>query len=309
MRQEKKYLPLEELKYFEKKFPNVFEQYDLMLESNDKNGMSKSSISYSLARYFLMQVYHRSEKSMRKNDIWECMYLILTYCEWKKSKQVYTFSNELFQMISHSEEYSIDGAIFDYLPYDSFYLENEMNNVVRGIFVTHAKEQTSNVLVFVLLFEEHQFCVLTLNLNEVTSAKQFLNKIQYSYLTEEEVRSVLNFAIQACMYLCAKNCDVVENAYQKSIHHPTPSHSNRFSEIRKWDVGFRIAVKHNGTHSSNYHSENAQIRRNRPRQHWRKAHWHTYWVGPARKRKEIKFIAPILVNDIDDEIPVVVHPS
>jgi hypothetical protein len=47
--------------------------------------------------------------------------------------------------------------------------------------------------------------------------------------------------------------------------------------------------------------------RQRPRQHWRRAHWHTYWVGEGRSKKELKFIAPILVNDIDDELPVVKH--
>jgi len=307
MHKEERYLPLEELRRFEKNFPGVFELYDSMMANNCTNTVNQRDIAYSLAKYYLLKVHHRSEKSLVGNEVWECMYLILTYCEWRKSKQVYTFSNKLYDFISESDGFSIDKTIFDYLPYDTFYIDIAKDELVNGIFVKHLKTQVANMLVFIMLFEKEEFCALTVNLNETTNIQDYFKKVRYISIKEEDAKRILCLAVQACMYLCAKNCDVVENEFQKTIYRPTSSYKNRFSEIRKWDVGFRIAREKEYKNAFSHKENNQNSVRNRPRQHWRKAHWHTYWVGKGHQTKELKFIAPILVNDIDDELPMVEH--
>ena len=110
------------------------------------------------------------------------------------------------------------------------------------------------------------------------------------------------------MYLCSDNKDVQENEEQKKIYRPSKSIKNRFSEIRKWDVGYRIVHEHKKMEQNaekEWYEKHPGDRR-RPRMHWRKAHWHTFCCGKGRNERRIKFIAPILVNEIlDDEVPMV----
>ena len=235
---------------------------------------------------------------------------------WSKCKQVYTFSRDFYEMLLDMEDFEIGWSLFDYLPYETFYLELLDHKEIDGVFVKYTKGPSPSIL-YTICGKEGR--MLSINSGIVDPR----DNLSYKSFFETEVhcsnvdmnapyvvlvKKILAFTLQACMYLCAKNADIEENPIQKKIYTPSQTIRNRFSEIQKWDVGVRVVREHKAARALSMESYDAyDLLRHRPRKHWRKAHFHTYWVGKGRTKKELKFIAPILVNDNDDEMPVVIH--
>lgn len=247
--------------------------------------------------------------------------------EWRKNKQVYGFSEDFYNMLCTMEDFQLDSSIFEYLPYSCFYIELEFSNKYDGIFVKYDKEL--RCLFFLLLLKYEGTSIFRIEFTENLSIKQIADKIvneeskKMKKISEKtkmsivnlhskiEIVEILSFAIQATMYLCSKNCNIKENEVQKKIYKaPKSSIKDKYSEVRKWDVGYRLSADEKKSIHS-FKEEDSSIilgsKRNRPRQHWRRAHWHTYWTGKGRTVKELRFIPPTLVNDINDTIPVVNH--
>ena len=239
---------------------------------------------------------------------------------WKESKQVFAFPKELCNLLMEMDmdDFEIGWELFDHLPYQSFYLELLDNELVDGIMVRY--ENTPKRVILYTICGKPQKVGFEINAGiidprENNSFKEFFETEVYCSKADFNnphvmlVRQMLAFLLQACMYLCAKNADIEENPVQKQIYRPATTVRNKFSEVRKWDVGMRVVKEYKDT-KKNSQSEadtTSGTARRRPRQHWRKAHWHTYWVGQGRAKKELKFIAPVLVNDVDDDTPVVIH--
>ncbi len=245
------------------------------------------------------------------------MCLILS--KWQYSKQVYTFSKDFYEILAEMDEFQIEMSIFKYLPFEAFYIEVEESSEIEGILVRFVPESM-----------EIAYCVLYKELDEKGSN---LSKIGFFYDLQETFQSfykrheamtkrnskereqleafrkILVFTMQASMYLCASNADIAENEYQKQVYRPGQRVKNKYSEIRKWDVGMRVVKERKKQEAECLQQDDVSgnpIReRQRPRMHWRKAHWHTYLTGPGKTKRELRFIAPILVNDIADELPVV----
>ena len=235
---------------------------------------------------------------------------------WSRCKQVYTFSRDFYEMLLDMDDFEIGWSLFDYLPYEAFYLELLDHKEIDGVLVKYTKGPKRSILYTICGKEGGMVSINSgiVDPRENLSYKSFFETEVYCSNADITapyvvlVKQVLAFTLQACMYLCAKNADIEENPLQKKIHTPSKTIRNRFSEIRKWDVGVRVVKEHKAAQSTATDTVSApDMLRKRPRQHWRKAHWHTYWVGKGREQRELKFIAPVLVNDNGDETPVVVH--
>lgn len=249
---------------------------------------------------------------------------------WRRNKQVYTFSEEFYNMLCTMEDIQPEVEMFECLPYNSFYIELAVKNKYDGIFVKFDK--ISNKLFFILVFKKEGSSIFVIKFEEKLTVKQLcesITRVEYKELDRISKRSkntisnahslnelleILTFAIQATMYLCATNSHIEENEAQKKIYKVSPnSIKDRYAEVRKWDVGYRLSaeervcVRDFKIEDSNTETELLCKRRNRPRQHWRRAHWHTYLVGKGRTEKVLRFIPPTLVNNIEDELPVVNH--
>ncbi len=236
---------------------------------------------------------------------------------WQKCKQVYTFSREFYEMLLDMEDFEIGWSLYDYLPYETFYLELDGHEAIEGILVKYTKSPTRSILYTICgkQGKAHRINSGIVDPRQTGSYKTFFETEVYASNANMNapevvlVKQVLAFVLQACMYLCAKNADIEENPLQKKIYRPSTNVKNKFSEIRKWDVGVHVIREHNATkNASTPKPTDGESTRRRPRQHWRKAHWHTYWVGPKGSQRMMKqFIAPILVNDNNDDTPVVIH--
>ncbi len=232
--------------------------------------------------------------------------------QWQYSKQVFKFPKIFYQMISDMEDFELEWSIFEQLPYRTFYLEVEDDENIEGIFVLYEAETPS--IGYLLIFKHGLNGGIIdprrdKSFNNFFQAEVELSKADPNSPNVILVRKALIFTIQACMYLCATNADISENEKQKQIYRPYKQPKNRYSEIRMWDVGTRVIKEHREAVRSaeEYLRRETAAGRKRPRQHWRKAHWHTYWTGKGRKKRVVKFIAPVLVNNIGDELPVVIH--
>ena len=252
--------------------------------------------------------------------LYDNVFTTLILSQWRKNKQVYCIPKEFCEILVEAEDFQIELSIFQYLPYDAFYLELEDHKYADGVLVRYNRKTME--FAFCILFKSnYEFTESGVNGGFFTqedngSFKEFLGRQKEQLLGRPDdegilaIQEVLKLTLQASMYLCAKNADVKENLIQKDIYKPSAAIKNRYAEVRKWDVGERVV--HDQKRAMQAAKEQQICKsgdkdRKRPRQHWRKAHWHTYWVGKGRKERELKFIAPMLINDINDEMPVVKH--
>lgn len=253
------------------------------------------------------------------SQVYDDVFATIILAEWRKNKQVYCIPRELYDMLVEMDDFDIEMSIFKYLPYEAFYLELQDVQHIDGILVRYNPKTCE--LAFCIIFKPNcDFTESGVNGGFFTSEdngsfKEFIQRQskQLPGSPDDEgllaIQEALKLVLQASMYLCAKNADIEENPLQKGIYRPSAVIKNRYAEVRKWDVGLRVVKEHKrmskaAQEETHKHSTEG---RKRPRQHWRKAHWHTYLVGPGRKERELKFIAPMLINDIGDEMPVVKH--
>lgn len=322
-KQQQKYTPLRLVEWYSGAIRHLEEiQFATDVVSGEEK--VKAAVDYSVDQIYAMNGLRKGQK-LTEQENRSVLYQSYDYAiatvvtaAWRYSKQVYTFSKDFYDMLLDMDDFEIGWALFDYLPYDSFYLELKDHTRIDGILVKYNKEPARSILYSIC---DKGNDIVNVNSGiidprENSSYKTFFETEVYASkanMNDPEVvlmRQALAFMLQACMYLCAKNADIEENAEQKRIYRPSKTIKNKFSEVRKWDVGVRVIREHKMAQAADELKpiSDGESNRRRPRQHWRKAHWHTYWVGPKTDQtKVVKFIAPILVNDNNDDTPVVIH--
>lgn len=118
------------------------------------------------------------------------------------------------------------------------------------------------------------------------------------------------FSLNAILYLCAMNNEVSECPETVKTYHPGVTVKNKFSEIRKWDVGVRFGAavrRARVSLQSDSKPEDLSHKRKHasPRPYMRRAHWHHYRVGKGRTELILKWIEPVFVGS--GEVSVVKH--
>jgi hypothetical protein len=125
--------------------------------------------------------------------------------------------------------------------------------------------------------------------------------------------------VSLVLYLCSDNADIRSRADESTVpKQPSPKRTRkgvRFfpaEQPTEWDVGYRIgeALRRLRTVSTTTQPDGGEIQSRHISPHIRRAHWHTYWVGPLRdigeRRVTVKWIPPIAVNvSVDLPKPVV----
>ncbi len=312
---------LEEIEKFEAKYTElagktISQMFEIQEAEFEKSVIPKYVLAKQLDLEFKEGKKWRKELSM---CIMNDTLISVILSKWRYNKQVYTFSKEFAEILAEMDEFQIDMSIFKYLPFEAFYLEIEDSNEVAGVLVRFLPE--SMEFVYCVLYKEcgenGENLIKTGYFFDLEKTFKSFYDMHYDMTKgNAQGRAVLDdfkktvvFTLQASMYLCASNTDIEENEYQKKIYRPSQRIKNKYSEIRKWDVGMRV-MKERKQQEIQCMQEtslgtNSIKERQRPRMHWRKAHWHTYLTGPGKNKRELRFIAPILVNDIADELPVV----
>ena len=146
----------------------------------------------------------------------------------------------------------------------------------------------------------------------LSPATQAFSKKPGLELDNKAFPSIWVFVLQAITYLSISKKDISEDQLTKKTYKPYQTPKNRFSEIRKWEVGVRIgnairkSKKATEEKDEQENVEKAPYMRKPLRPHVRAAHWHHYWTGKGRTALEIRWIEPVFVGT-DNDLPAVIH--
>jgi hypothetical protein len=129
-------------------------------------------------------------------------------------------------------------------------------------------------------------------------------------LVGEAPRELVEPIISVYLYLCSSAAEIRNHKTQDD--HPRRPPSRGVPGPTSWEVGFRIgpALRDararveaesgagGGSHAS-------------PRAHVRRAHWHSFWLGPrdepTARKLELRWLHPMLVGGGRDQLVPVVH--
>ena len=313
------YIPLKCISRIERRYPGIYSILDSISYDGKREIDVVSKIVNPFQNKMIADIVDKKEmdvKDAKRIAFSDFIFLLITK-EWIHSKQVYSFSREFLDILCDMDDYELNPDLFNFLPFSSFYIEIPEDNRFHGVLIRYSQEEKMiyycicHKKLFGLYGGCNAFALDLKQFNRFSDFARINNDVANDRKKREiyeSTKGLLCMVFQICMYLCSENADIDENEEQKRIYKPSIKVKNRYSEIRKWDVGFRVMREHNKTKSDAEKEWQCKYSglRQRPRMHWRKAHWHTYWCGKERNIRRVKFIAPILVNSVaDDELPVV----
>lgn len=285
------YPALRMVREFGKSCPNIYTEYDQALQDINQDYLYDTAVG-------IANKYFQTFRDRR-----ECAARLLLMGNWRKNKQVYRFPREFYGLMQETESFNVSPESFATLPYRTFYLEFLNDLDMHGTFVHFIKDDVNMAMLFCCCMNDGSHIMCQCNFKDGDDFETSVDKLALELDSSFPIQIFLLFAFQACMYLCARNCDIKENAVQKSIYRCNPNIKDKYREIQSWDVAFRLTEAFKK--STIFLPSISNSKRNRPRTHWRRAHWHTYWTGKGRTHRELKFVLPTLVNEHGEDLPVV----
>lgn len=234
---------------------------------------------------------------------------------WKYNKVVYEPDYDFSKALLGTKKLRVYPELIKHIPFDTFYLDFSKNGLFdyEGFFVQVKVYDTGTIRIVSLPTEKNfsNIPVGEFKTNPSVYADAFWisyekfsveNGMYYfdfdfnkdfiltsdSYNTQWFIGGLSNyrlFLLQLLMYLSSKEPDIMESPDTVNTYKPTVAIKNKYSEIRKWDIGCRYGEKircfeknrrfqaNNGEYSS----------QSSKRPHIRKAHWERYHTGKGRK--------------------------
>ena len=131
------------------------------------------------------------------------------------------------------------------------------------------------------------------HVEQVTFLQTFINQIIDK---EENI-----FIMQFILYLCSEKNDIRISEESRKTYREPKVIKNKYSEIRKYEVGFQLGKlfrEYNKKNSQIQNSENNGIRNgSNKKPHIRRAHWSTYHIGKGRTETVLRWISQIIVHE------------
>ena len=257
---------------------------------------------------------------------------------WRRFKEVYKFDSDMIELLYESsdtwENTEIPTEIFKHMPFPCFYVEQKFVFHISGIdicapgfFVFFNEEmkkaintnwnvkRKSDVLHLYFECENNRSVIFPFNIFNSDKVVYSINKYMNvnPNFDKDNLLQVATKAMQLVIYICSQNAEIKENPIQKKIMKRRENIiSDKYREIRIWDVGERIGENIRLFEKSISSNELAPSNqgRNRPRPHVRRAHWRVYRdrEGVDKDVKKVVFIHEQTINtDNPDKITAIVH--
>lgn len=135
---------------------------------------------------------------------------------------------------------------------------------------------------------------------------------------EQDLNMVMEM-LQLVLYICAANAEVEENPKQKAIHRapkPNTKVKDKLSEVQAWDAGQKTGerIRILRAKPANYTGRTHAGTSSPKSPHFRRGHWHHYWVGKkdSEERKvKLNWVSPMFINgeDAEEQVTVTVATS
>ncbi len=248
---------------------------------------------------------------------------------WRVSQGVYRFDADLYHtLITQPLDGNIPCEALKRLPEWCVFIEtinaNFGDSPIAGFWSHLESDQNDGrmELRLVILYKDGRNLPVPIHLGDWTLEEGLLRmqteakKSTPPGVTLERFDITADIAplLQLILYLCAENIDMpMKPAHPLS----RATKSGRIDAPKKpnvWIVGERIG--NTIRKYRNYEAQNTALTTTTqadhlsPRPHIRRAHWHHFWAGPLKGKRELilRWLAPIPVGvNEDDELPVVIH--
>lgn len=258
---------------------------------------------------------------------------------WRKTKEVFSFSSELQELIASgfSDDEAIPVNVLEHLPFPCFYLDyGEAHPKFYGVIVEYetmlASSDTKKVSPGIILtflrkgdkdeganidygyFKVNFADGKTLNeiVKEATQRRDVVVNALHGDLNALKsgvVAADLSDALALLTYLACDNAEIRESNESRQIHKAPKDGiiTDRYNEIRKWEVGETITRSIKAFNKEQKHKQASEgvgsSAKKRP--HVRAAHFHTFYAGPRDPEKEtpdnkrrvvVHWLAPMYIN-------------
>ncbi|MEF2699898.1 MAG: hypothetical protein U0N08_01860 [Oscillospiraceae bacterium] len=333
------YPPLSLLKRVGAAFPEAWEQMEYFHQSNGTSGLPKwEPWCYAPIAAALAVVQSKSGAPNIDMDTIVSAQRIAALAPWRISKEVFIIDPDLAQLLYEQDDLSIPSDILLQLPYPAFYIQSEGlclgGDQYHGFFVhlEHDINSGDRELRLLYLAPDGATMGFLIHIDSadisaslqrtLSEAEQNNPDLYYAFCRvpgasfADDLRSLLLSTLQIILYICAENAEIAPNSEQAFITRRTDKIKDRYAEIRKWDVGFRIGAairKYNRVESPEDSDDQDRHagKHASPRPHMRRGHWHHYWVGsrsdPDTRKLILKWTPPTIVGTQQENAPIVYH--
>lgn len=330
--------PFQRVKTFTTEYHRVWELCDLF--HSGENGLPKWDKICEIPISATLAVMDAFPTANRTYFPAECAGLYA----WRKYKEIYSFDNDLaILLMEQANDLRIPMEVLQNMPYPCFYvshsksagflvwIEDDIDTHIKELRFLHYKDNKPNGNYILHIHEGWTISDGITDMIETSKAnckdKEIIENMKLNNIDVDEAQKQIGHAddcfgefydvisrlIQLVLYICSTNADIVENENQKEItqrpqNDKIKKPKDKFREIQKWDIGFRIGDtirKINSVESSGQSSHIGKGSTKRP--HTRRGHYHHYWIGSNEnntKKIILRWVAPMFINgDEEDIIP------
>lgn len=336
------YPPLRLLKDISNKYPKAWEQMEMFHNENGNPNLGSwpewcyapmsAALAVAASGYDLDRI--PIDARMAFTSIAQAIFAL---APWRLSKEVYVIDPDLKDLLFEQDgELDVPDEILLQLPYPCFYVELPdtyyRTSKIHGFFVTleYDINNGDRELKPVFLTDDGEVFSYSIHIGAKTISESVdlldkqalkntkgdkeLKRLAFKAMQESEAtKKFLKQILQVILYILAQNAEITPSSEQTFITKRSKVIRDKYSEIRKWDVGIRIgtAIRQQNVLSQTEYTRKEGNGHNSPRPHMRRGHWHHFWTGPKAQPEErkliLKWLSPIAVAVNPEDTPIVIH--
>ena len=325
-----KCIPLELVKKIDNDLPGIWDKIEKLRNYNKLNNYSIwPKYCYMTVHEYLGILANGDEGVFDSPDgifLARLAQALAALAPWRISKEIYVMNPEVEEILSEQDDVKVNKDILLTLPYYSFYIKTNDLKIngyeVDGFFVCLDYEYADKTMELRLTYilpdlTWIEFPIL-LKFKTIQESLDFLydegNIPEYKdNETNKDIKHLLTVSLQLILYILSINTDISEDPEQMKIYRPAKNIEaikNKYSEVRKWNVGFRIGqtIKANKQRIEREQSQPRVGSHSSKRPHMRRGHWHSFWTGPrdGDRKLVVKWVSPMFIGAKEDT-PVVYH--
>lgn len=318
-------VPLIGLEKLKKKYPEYFKWVEDLRGDKRSDLFWPKNFCYcpiELTRQFLKGIY---PEVMKTDEHYKIERLLPCYAAWNKSKEVYELDRTLAETFYNQWDSDIS-VTSDMLTIPSWciYVKTGVARDCDGLLMTfeyNVMEKRKELEIYLLHNDGEVWAPFSLVIpNEPMELSDILKNQMVEFNMRNARRDILQddskfkeyfddghkiirFSLAVLLYLSASNAEIKakkQGAGKKS----SKKHE---AAITSYDVGRNTGIHIRKMHKYLAEEGSAPLggHHRSPVMHIRRAHYHTYLYGEGKKKRRVKWLAPIIVNAEGKEVDFV----
>lgn len=336
------YLPLLMLKKISEQYPKAWDQMEMFHSENGSPQLgSWPNWCYAPMSAALAVASEGYDLNKLPIDIRMAMIsvaqAIFAIAPWRLSKEVYVIDEDLKDLLFEQDgELDVPDEVLLQLPYPCFYVELPNTyyraDKIHGFFVTleYDVNNGDKELKPVFLTDDGNIFSYSIHIGaktieesvdmldkqalENTNGDKELKRLALKAMQDSaETKIFLKQILQVILYILAQNAEITPSSEQSFITKRGKTVKDKYSEIRKWDVGIRVgaAIRQQKAKEQSREKEYKESEHQSPRPHMRRGHWHHFWTGPKAQPEErkliLKWLSPMAIASNPEDMPITFH--